>query len=619
MADNPGIVVPRATPPTLTPAGWSDGSFNFTRPGTVLPSFVPPIIGYHEPLVEEGGLGDGGRQSSIIKLPLTRADNAYGFGTNGGILINYSFYQNFWKDAVHIVPVPPVIDSISGWQAFGDGIIFDAGNVLSTVDFTYEMYNAADTKLAINTARTLVDLVGVNEIGPPGLPTDFGGKVSRSYVVEVTTTGPAVINGRIDHDFVNPEFLPQGTPLKLRIIGNRLLLFAFEPQRGVIERWDWVTDVLQAQDGAEQRFSLRQLPRQSFGFVYTFNEETVNRKLENFLRAFGTLQIGVPDWISLTELAAPILIDDSTATVVSTTNRDFRNDGLNQDGVVVFDSEDSFEAQTIQSFTSTVITVVNRFLQAWPVGQTVMPYKVAYLGDNWRQRLHRTDRREMTLTFDITDGADFSDESSFPTYKGRPLFDDLLGLGSATTYQQTWQWNMIQTGGKTSRQSRRTLRRFPKVTKTYVLPWDNRSEFVRARNWLFSRRGRQKDFWLPSWRDDLQVVDIGGALNELRVVKALYQNVFDKGFLIDIRVKYTDGTIDLRAITAVDDTNPAYDLLTPDTNFSQITSPTSVAQIEFLTLHRLNQDFAQIDHEWVEQGGDEMTGETFVEVIEIIE
>lgn len=622
MADNPGILIGRAQRPPEIPVGWTNGSFNFVRPGTVLPTFVAPIIGYHDPLQEEGGVGNGGLRSrdTIVKAPRTRTSTPYPFGTNNGILIQSSWYQNFWRDQMHIVWNPADNTRRNGWQAFNSGLTFDAGTVLSTVQTQYEIYNASRTRQGVNTTRTLIDLDGVNEVTPPPLPTDFAGNESRIYTVEITTEGPPTIDGRIEHGFVNPlPPLPVGTPLLFNILGNRLLLFTYEPQRPVLERWETLSDVLQAADGTEQRFSLRQLPAQRFVYDYRFTDETINRKMENFLRVFGTLKLGVPDWASLTELAAPVAPLQQQLTVVSLTNRDFRADGREQDGFVIFDDQDNFEAGTIQSIdNATQFTAVAQFLNAWPVGTTVMPFKVGYFADNWQQTLLTTLFREISLAFNVTDSKQFDDETGFPVYKSRPIFDDPRELGESRQYQQRWQWNMIATGGKASRNSWRTQRRYPLVGSSFIATWDTRADFVRIRNFLHARRGRQKDFWLPTWRDDLPLADDSAVLSEIRIARVEYINLFDQGFLVDILVRYNDGTTAIREVTTVTP-GASFDTIETDTPLPQNATFASVRRIEFLTLHRLSTDVLDFRHEWVSPNTDFMKGEVLVQVSEIIE
>ena len=101
------------------------------------------------------------------------------------------------------------------------------------------------------------------------LSIDALGELSFNVVVGVS--GPPSINANIQFSF---DTVPN--PSEISVKGTRAVKFDIVPEVPVVEKWEWLTDIIQAIDSTEQRISLRgEFPRitQQTKIIFTSSEE----------------------------------------------------------------------------------------------------------------------------------------------------------------------------------------------------------------------------------------------------------------------------------------------------------------------------------------------------------
>jgi len=355
-------------------------------------------------------------------------------------------------------------------------------------------------------------------------------------------------------------------------------------------------------DGTEKRQALRPLPRQKINYKFNREDEVENRKIENFVRSgrFKT-RTALPVWQDGTVLTAAVTAGDLVINVGSTVNRDFR--ALGEQGLAVIRvSDDSNEVFSVSSFTATTITSANNLLNSWPVGTEVYPVRIANFSKDVSQTLWRINAREMDLFFDIRTGRSFADETGFPVYKTIMVFDDAIGM-SGSTYSREYRYEFKELGGPIALNSPRSIRNFPAVPSDFTLFYETRAEFVLIRRFLHARRGKQKSFWMSSRRDDFNLNGDETVLgNTVKTSISNYEEIFDEGNYVDIKVEYSDGAVDYREVTQVDLTAGVQELITVDTDFSQIMNAANVARISQLVKYRLDSDVVTFEFEYPHVG-----------------
>jgi hypothetical protein len=568
VADNPGIGMQWFGDRELTVK-------TFTRPGTVLPSFVPPIIGFHRE--EEVGHNDGGelipkgRISPRVNMPAS-------YNTNKGILIE-GFYDLFWKNRLHIIPTE-----------------FDAGNILSAVEGTFEIYNSG-TKLgqhqvAVNTLTDLTSLGITITGGTVVFPYQLGLGQSEVYTYLISTEGTSVINDSYDVGFGN------GVTLIHSITGSRILLFTFDPQEGFNETFEWLTDIIPKQDGSEQRISVRNIPRQTIDHVYLSDDPTILATMENTLYNRLPNQIALPYWKDFVSLTAIVTAGSAVLPVTTTTNRDFRV-GLS---LAIFDRDTGlFEVGTILSIATNQITLTSPLLQTWAAGLEVLPVLIGFVDTKHTQERFPKDVASLALSFESVTNKDFSDTAGFAVYKSTPVYDDPLLLES-DTFSRDFDYGVETFQNPVGRDHQDTWRNGPGTTwKRFIASFKTLAEYTSLRNFIHSRRGRQVAFYIPTRQQDFIPANTNpGTPSQIDTAHTGYSQTFDIGHRIDIEIEYIDGVVDRREITSV--ILGTFQQLVLDSALSQEWSEANVARASYLLKFRFDIDAFQFVHNWHNNG-----------------
>lgn len=148
-----------------------------------------------------------------------------------------------------------------------------------------------------------------------------------------------------------------------------------------IESLDYLTDVIPAFDGGEQRIELRTNPRRIFEFNITV-KGLASSLLSNILWSSQNKPFALPLWHEKSTLS-----DNATSgTNVLTLD----TDGLSlvEGGlVIVFNGVDSFEVVEVDSFDSGSITLVDNLVNTWVIGITVYPVLAAYMPQSISRRM----------------------------------------------------------------------------------------------------------------------------------------------------------------------------------------------------------------------------------------
>ena len=561
MADNPGF----------RPQGFGNRDLEqtwYTRPGTVLPSFVPPIIGYHQEDELEASGKDG---SSVANKGLRAVANINARAGNPGWLMPSSF-DLFWKDRLHIIATST-----------------EFGSILSAQSGTFELYNSG-TKLGQHVRR--VDSVNSLTSGNTVFPYYLGLGQSEVYEFLVDGDGVAAFSDSYNFTFDN------GVVLSHLITGSRILLLTIRPEEPFNEKWEWLTDILTKMDGSEQRISMRDIPRQSIRHNFLHDDVVTRAKLDGILATRIPNQLGLPIWRDFTTLTAPVTAGDTALTVGATTNKQFRNGTP----VAIFDpATEQFEVVTIQSFTATTITLSAPLLGSWAAGLEVIPVVFTY-AQPYQQQQYRLDVDGFTVNFLVLDNEETPSTAGFPTYQGDVLYaDDLTFLGNTVGRQFTHKPKVVDYDLGTRYES--TTRRYPEVSGlAFVAYFDDRAQYVRIRDFLHSRRGKQKRFWMSTRRVDFEIgQDITSGSNAIDTTRTGYEQLHAQGVRTHIEIEYLDGTLDRFEVTSVNNSG-SFEILNLDGNLSQDWSAANVRRTSHLIRYRLDADSLDFRHDWYTHG-----------------
>jgi hypothetical protein len=278
-------------------------------------------------------------------------------------------------------------------------------------------------------------------------------------------------------------------------------LWPFAPAQEITEVLEWRTDVLQARAG-EQRIALRSRPREIVTFRHRLDALGMARAAELARAGFAGDWL-VPLWhmavqpdADLAQGAAEVLMD----TVVS----DFRAGGL---AAIAVDGGDAALAEiaAIQADRLILAEPLGTQLAAPTVAArrtTVVPVRAGVLTSAVEIARRRQGDGTVTASFLLRDAPDLA-APTLPTYLGRPVQTDpslvrgplSANLRRAVEYVDNGFGPMMV----------ENLRNVFERSETITLKAQGPTARQALRRWLWSLRGRQASFWLPTWGRELQL------------------------------------------------------------------------------------------------------------------
>jgi hypothetical protein len=464
------------------------------------------------------------------------------------------------------------------------------GFVLSSTQFPIEVWNTFRNVLQVLTSIVINGSGGVTLSDPFGEPLIYGPLDSFIYQATMPASGPAQINQDIVFVFLSGI---GGTDTL--ITGSRITMFSVQPDwsEGLVEKISFLTDVLRSYSDNEQRRAVRQFARRGMRYRATALTARNAAGMESLIWGWQHQPFGVPWWPDQTPLTSTIGAGSFVIPCV-TTDRLFAPGGI----AVILVDEFNFEALTVDEVFADHITVTSPTQFNWTANPAtlVMPVFLARLPDSVK-----VDR-----LFSGADSVDceFAGEASQPapaptispaTYKGfdvleqAPNWEQDLGR----TYDRSIAHldplsgpiTVVDRGGN------------PVIAQEF--PWwlDGHANVTAFRAFLIRRKGRKTPFWIPTWDQDLVLVnDVGPTDTGITIESEFYTRFFfpnkARRYIAFIP---TDGSGNVYAkITGSADNGDGTELLTLETATGKL-FPRAQTQVSFLTLARLDSDDAEIE------------------------
>lgn len=283
---------------------------------------------------------------------------------------------------------------------------------------------------------------------------------------------------------------------------DRPPLWPLPAAQEITEVMEWRTDVLQSQAG-EQRIALRSRPREIVTFQHRCDALGMARA-EGLARAGFVGEWQVPLWHMAVQPTADVA-QGATEIAVDTSVADFRA------GDAVAIAVDGREA----SLAEVAGVEVDRLVLLEPLATqlptanvaaariAVAPVRAGCLSAPVEIARRRQNDGMVTATFLLRDAPDLS-APIMPTYLGRPVQTDPSLTRSPITASLRRAVEYVDNGfGPVALEPLRDL--FERG-EAITLKAQGAAERWALRRWLWSLRGRQTSFWLPTWGRELQLL-----------------------------------------------------------------------------------------------------------------
>jgi hypothetical protein len=407
------------------------------------------------------------------------------------------------------------------------------------------------------------------------------------YELSVSTDGPPSVDAEYTFQFDNRDYV-------LNVVGNRLVLFPFEPDDGVVEQLQWMSDVIESYDGSEQRMSLRGAPRQRIEFDVFTEEGAQDTILRSLIFDWMSRVYGLPVWWEMRRLNSSHLAGADTLDV-STLYGDFRVEGL----VMIYQDEDTYEVIGIDAFDATSITLQSQLINSYTRKAVVMPVRTAYMAQQVQRSRTPTNVTRTSVAFTTINNVNIADTTGQTTYLGKVLLDDANFISGDADESWEKRVTIIDAGTGLQYQISGTDRARMRQTKRWITR-NSLQEVWRIRRLLHYLDGNRLSFYLPSGRNDLVLVQtIAADTATIRVERCNFTSLFkNRKPFSDLRVLLKDGQSFVRAITSssVDGDSEGIAL-----SASLLGVPITVEQVErveFVSLVRISNDRAKLAHRY---------------------
>lgn len=530
----------------------------------------------------------------------TPGDGGVSVGTPG-----FSAHAAFGKEAIFdtvAIPVAPPAVTLDGagfiCPGFEDVLYgrihlipkrIDLGNVLQDQAFDVEVWNAFDVSRTLDSIGA-VDAEGLVVLSPtpPGAPPAvFPPLSSFIYQVTVTDEGPATIGAQFTFDFTIEA------PV-LSVTGTRIVTLAFCPQRPIMEALEWKTDVIESYNGDEQRIRGRNLPRQLFEMEYFETENNARSRLLNHLIGFAGKFYAVPVW----HFGRPLLQDAaSSATIifVDTTNADFRDSTPKvQSLVILWRSETDFEIAQVAvgGLAAGQITLERPLENAHSAALTeVIPIQVMLARDPVEWALTPNGALTVDIKWLAEEVVDLAEiDGNLTLFNGRPVLTGFNYVDETLAEKITEKYELFDSESGTFQPlERRTVPEYATQkgfeTATPADSWD-------LRKLIYALRGKQRSFYMPTWRSDFVATDTIGSSDLNITVEEADHARFINGIepFAALMVLLNDGTQLFRNITGIAPGSPGEELVSIDVSLGQTVTVAEIRHISYLLLARLGSD-----------------------------
>lgn len=300
-----------------------------------------------------------------------------------------------------------------------------------------------------------------------------------------------------------------------------LPVWTFPPnwKNGVVERLEWLTNVLGSRSKAEQRIGVRLTPRRIFEF--TVNPVGRARSyLELWVHRLGATECLLPLWHDRGKLSSAVSIGDNRIPI-DTTFREFEAGGL----AVIWQDTFTWELLQIEAVDDTGLDLSAPVAYAWTTNTPVHPLRVMTMDEEVSSSALTGTVGEVQFTF-TSNRANPLMTSAEPldTYDGLPVV--ALPPNRMDALETQYARVMEELDQRIGRRYRYDEN--PTAFSKQFYNWRavGREEHAALRETLYRLAGRQKAVWMPTFNDDIVIAhDVAALDNNIRIQKIGYKYI----------------------------------------------------------------------------------------------
>ena len=553
---------------------WTNGLLGGEPDVLDVPTFLT-TSGTH---TTNGAAGGGSPSTSTAFAGLDEADKT-------------SFAQD-WFEKIHILPRTKI----------------DFGNIVTQVDDTYEIYSAfRETTTSLNAITnnaspgvTTPNVTPVVSVPPQTSildPTTTDNSAGTGLGTIVITTvraledGLAVFDSNLVFDF------GPGNDVELLVSGSRVVLMHMDYESPLQETLSFLTDIIPAVGGKEQRLSLRKNARQTFRINYKLDAND-RQRMQALLFDWQDNLFALPLWHEALELTVAASASATTYDVTGADDVDLRVGGL----AVIYTDANTFDVLTISALTDTLITATDPSVNAYAIGTRIAPVRTVRVGKAVSGTRHQNNLEEFTIDYLVSDNdtgalTGTTTPGFWSTYNSRVLFSGCNVIND--TMNEEFSRRVYRVDNSTGIISQVSLWDRGKRSHTKGFTLRTRAEIVEFRRLLMGLSGRQKSFYIPTFIEDLTpAASLVSGASTIDITLINYERfIINREPKATFVITFDDGTSLVRIVQSSTGVTSTTERLTLDTTWPANRTISEIERIEFYELVRFDSDRIVIEHE----------------------
>lgn len=451
---------------------------------------------------------------------------------------------------------------------------FNVGTLMADKSYTVEVWNADLQNTRTLNSLGLVNTDGILFEGPLLYPYTFDINHAETYRIKVMTNGPPTIDATITLNF--DEY-----PIAITIEGRRLVVFYWMPRRQFTERLEWLTDLIETYSD-EQRIALRIAPRRHITYSY-IKTPHYGSEIATLAKAWVFRTWGVPIWAEAEKIAS--IPSGATTISFNTKNASYDN------AAFIWESDDKNEAVNIVTLRDNGIDIDQPVKHNYS-NALIMPLLFGIMQDGLHMKKDYA-VVQASATFTIVDDK-YVGTQNYSTLDGYPILRD-VGVKVEEFNERIYRASeFIDNGqGLIEVEPNRSI-----VEKTSLLGkvTANKTDLWRWRQFLHWLSGRQKTFLLPTFQQDIRLIDFLGNGATSAKIQGIGLSTYGT-FPMRTAVIFNDGSIQYRKIMSaspIPNSDDEYIII--DQGFTRDVYPEDIRRWEFIDLARLDTDEVTLEY-----------------------
>jgi len=387
-----------------------------------------------------------------------------------------------------------------------------AGLILEEKVYYVEVWNTLEGENLYNVIKLGFDGISLQEPESPPFPMSY--LANYTYIVTISTIGPAIVNATLRYETTNQI-------IEVPITGTRAIWIPYRPQvSSAAEIIENKTDVITSYNGKEQRIRTLINPHQKLTYSYKlFGDEITSMQL--LLGGWYSRSFLSPNWLEAVKYDSGLTLG-TTTIMLDTTNSDFRVG----ESVLIWESNENNIVSIISEVQPTYITLQEPVPKNYYKPQLVPTY-TSFIEGNTSRSVHPSPYlTEYSLTFRTENPKYIGDKSFYPEeFKGFPvILDSPYTLPASDSINEESELIDYSTG---------PIIQFEKWNRSrHNRSWNKRlhqTEYFSFKKWIHWMRGTQQMLFMPSSEKDFVVIsDIAPGEFEIIINKISWSSFYDK-------------------------------------------------------------------------------------------